>query len=99
MSGGIVGDDQSFSLLLEQFHTVWLQATPEDHMQRVVSQGDERPMVGFPRAMDELRAILERRKSRYTQADAHIQTSDKSVSASSAELIECIRSFRSETAP
>ena len=61
VGGGIVGEAGNYDLLLGGFHTVWLRASPEEHMARVRAQGDERPMAGKPQAMDELRGILEAR--------------------------------------
>ena len=74
-AGGIVSDAKTFALLRERFHTIWLKALPDDHMERVRAQGDERPMAGNPAAMDELKAILRDRERRYEQADATLDTS------------------------
>jgi XRE family aerobic/anaerobic benzoate catabolism transcriptional regulator len=74
-AGGIVGDGAVFTRLLEKFHTIWLRATPEDHMERVRAQGDTRPMAGNPAAMAELTAILTSREAQYAQAGAQMNTS------------------------
>ena len=47
VAGGITGDDSTFQLLLDNFNSIWLQASPEEHMQRVLDQGDKRPVAGF----------------------------------------------------
>lgn len=73
--GGIVSDPASFNLLLAHCTTVWLQAAPEDHMQRVANQGDMRPMAASKEAMDDLRAILAGRTAFYAKAELHIDTS------------------------
>ena len=73
--GGIVTDPQSWGLLKARCRTVWLEARPEDHYQRVMDQGDLRPMKNRPSAMAELRALLAARAPLYAQADARIQTS------------------------
>jgi XRE family transcriptional regulator, aerobic/anaerobic benzoate catabolism transcriptional regulator len=86
VGGGIVGEAGNYDLLLGGFHTVWLRATPEEHMARVRAQGDERPMRGKPQAMDELRGILEARDRLYVQADAQLSTSGKTVAESTASL-------------
>ncbi|HEY9068245.1 MAG TPA: helix-turn-helix transcriptional regulator [Burkholderiaceae bacterium] len=79
--GGIVSDPGAFNLLLAHCRTVWLQATPEEHMGRVLAQGDTRPMAGNRgnvEAMNDLRRILESRAAFYSKADATFDTSGKS---------------------
>jgi XRE family transcriptional regulator, aerobic/anaerobic benzoate catabolism transcriptional regulator len=73
--GGLVSDTATFSLLLATCSTVWLKAEPEDHMQRVIAQGDLRPMSASKEAMDDLRQILKGRNAFYSKADATINTS------------------------
>lgn len=73
--GGIVTDPESWALLRSRARTVWLQAEPEHHYQRVMDQGDMRPMANRPGAMAELRAILTARAPLYAEADARIDTS------------------------
>lgn len=75
--GGIVSDPATFNMLLAQCWTVWLQAAPEDHMQRVIAQGDLRPMAGNKEAMDDLRRILAGRAAFYGKADARLETSGR----------------------
>jgi len=91
VAGGIVEDGATYQMLLSSFHTVWLRATPEDHMERVRSQGDERPMAGNPMAMQQLRSILTSREALYAEAEAAIETSGRSVKdcfVSLAKLID-----------
>jgi len=73
--GGIVSDATTFNRLLDRCFTVWLQATPEDHMGRVLAQGDYRPMAGNSEAMDDLRRILAGRAPFYAKADVALDTS------------------------
>lgn len=73
--GGVVSENQSFQILLSGCFTIWLKATPELHMKRVVEQGDDRPMAGNRQAMQDLRNILNSREALYEQADAVIDTS------------------------
>ena len=73
--GGIVAEPATFGLLLDTCVTVWLRASPEDHMQRVIEQGDTRPMRDNRRAMDDLRAILDSRAPLYARADFTVDTS------------------------
>lgn len=73
--GGLVSDAATFNQLLSHCTTVWLQARPEDHMQRVAAQGDLRPMAASKEAMDDLRQILAGRAAFYSKADLHLDTS------------------------
>jgi XRE family aerobic/anaerobic benzoate catabolism transcriptional regulator len=73
--GGLVADPGTFNLLLGRCTTVWLQATPEDHMKRVLRQGDTRPMGASCEAMADLKSILEGRAAFYAKADLQVHTS------------------------
>jgi XRE family aerobic/anaerobic benzoate catabolism transcriptional regulator len=73
--GGIVSEPATFNLLLSHCYTVWLKASPEEHMGRVIAQGDKRPMAGNREAMDDLKHILESRAEYYSKADAIFDTS------------------------
>ena len=75
--GGIVAEAASLDLLLARTHTVWLTASPEEHMARVAAQGDRRPMADNPEAMADLRAILAARSPDYARADARLDTSGR----------------------
>jgi XRE family aerobic/anaerobic benzoate catabolism transcriptional regulator len=87
--GGIVSEPGTFNLLLAHCYTVWLRASPEEHMGRVLAQGDTRPMNGNAEAMDDLRRILDSRAPFYAKADAVCDTSDKSIEQVLAGLQEC----------
>ena len=84
--GGIVSDPATFNELLSHCTTVWLQAQPDEHMSRVVAQGDTRPMAANPEAMDDLRRILDGRSAFYSKADHILDTSGKSVAQSLKQL-------------
>ena len=75
--GGIVAEPATFNALLESCHTIWLQASPEEHMARVAAQGDTRPMAASREAMADLRRILAGRAAFYAKADAVLDTSGK----------------------
>lgn len=92
VAGGVVEEATTFADVLGRFHTVWLKASPTEHMERVRAQGDLRPMAGNPKAMEQLREILAARESRYGQADHHLDTSGKTIDASLAELRSTIAS-------
>lgn len=84
--GGIVSEAATYSLLLEKTHTIWLRATPNHHMQRVVEQGDSRPMARNKEAMDDLKAILHAREPYHRMADAVVDTSGQTIEQSLEEL-------------
>lgn len=73
--GGIVSDPATFNLLLAHCTTIWLKATPEDHMRRVAAQGDMRPMDASHEAMADLRSILAGRSAFYAKAEWQLDTS------------------------
>jgi XRE family aerobic/anaerobic benzoate catabolism transcriptional regulator len=68
--GSIVSEPETFEQLLGTCYTVWLRAAPGDHMDRVVAQGDMRPMAGNREAMADLERILAGRQALYSRADA-----------------------------
>lgn len=90
VAGGIVSDPDVFKTLLTHFHTIWIKASPADHMARVRAQGDMRPMAGNPEAMDQLKHILTSRETLYDQARAKLETSGRSVSQSVSDLVSLI---------
>lgn len=85
--GSIVTDAETWGLLRSRAHTVWLKAAPRDHWDRVVAQGDVRPMRGRPRAMNELRQLLAARTPLYEQADVTVDTSGQSTSRIVARIV------------
>jgi len=88
--GSIVSEPGTYELLLSSCFTVWLKTAPEEHMARVVAQGDTRPMAGNDQAMEDLRRILDSRDMLYRQADVVVDTAGKSVEKSLAELRKSI---------
>ena len=89
--GGLVSDAATFNLLLAHCTTVWLQAEPEDHMKRVVAQGDMRPMAASREAMDDLKAILAGRAAFYSKADFQLNTSSQPLEQSFQALRLIVR--------
>ena len=75
VGGGLVTSPETYSLLRRRALTVWLRADPEDHWNRVVQQGDRRPMADHPEAMAELRRLLAARQRLYAEADRTVDTS------------------------
>ena len=88
--GGLVSEAGTFNRLLEHCFTVWLKASPEEHMGRVIAQGDNRPMAGNAEAMDDLRRILAGRSPFYAKADLTFDTSGQSLEQTLAGLREGI---------
>jgi len=84
--GGLVNDPDTYRLLRERCWCVWLKASPQEHMQRVLAQGDLRPFRGSPAAIDEIRRLLAERESLYGRADVLLDTTGRSPRQSLAEL-------------
>jgi XRE family transcriptional regulator, aerobic/anaerobic benzoate catabolism transcriptional regulator len=88
--GSLVTYAESWSLVKRNCFTVWLRATPEEHMTRVLKQGDLRPMKDNPSAMNELKVLLARRELLYSEAETTIKTSDNSPAQVVEQIIESI---------
>jgi XRE family aerobic/anaerobic benzoate catabolism transcriptional regulator len=84
--GGIVASPDTYALLRRSAVTVWLRARPEDHWNRVVRQGDRRPMADHPQAMADLRALLAAREPLYAAADHTVDTSHVAVDTLAARI-------------
>ena len=89
--GGIVSDPATFNQLLAHCTTVWLQADPEDHMRRVLAQGDLRPMAASKEAMEDLKGILAGRAAFYSKADMRLDTSASPLQPTFLALREMVR--------
>jgi len=88
--GSLVTDPGTYELLLERCRSIWLKAAPDEHMARVIAQGDMRPFKGRSAALDEIRKLLDDRDRLYGRASATIDTSGKTVRQSLAELRRAI---------
>jgi XRE family transcriptional regulator, aerobic/anaerobic benzoate catabolism transcriptional regulator len=84
--GGLVTDPGTLDLLLQRCRCVWLKAAPEEHMSRVIAQGDMRPFKGRSAALDEIRKLLEDRNRLYGRAHATVDTSGKTMRQSLSDL-------------
>ncbi len=89
-SGSIVTEPSTMELLLSSCFTVWVRAEPEEHMKRVMAQGDMRPMAHSGRAMDDLVSILRSREPLYAKAEAIISTTGKTPEQNLADLLRII---------
>ncbi|MEP3629557.1 MAG: helix-turn-helix transcriptional regulator [Hyphomicrobiales bacterium] len=90
VAGGIVSEPETFNYLLRHYHTIWIKAAPEEHMDRVRAQGDERPMAGNPEAFQQLRQILTSREAHYQRASTVVDTTRTSLEMSTQALLSMI---------
>lgn len=90
VGGGIVSEAETFNLLLMNCLTVWVKATPEEHMSRVLAQGDLRPMEGNTEAMEDMRRILVAREPLYSKADVTIDTTGQRPEESLRQLRQAL---------
>ncbi len=97
--GSLVSEPATYDMLLASCTTVWLKALPEEHMARVIAQGDTRPMAGNREAMQDLRRILDDRAGLYGQADITVDTAAKTTEKSLHELTRAITQKLEEPAP
>jgi XRE family aerobic/anaerobic benzoate catabolism transcriptional regulator len=86
VGGGVVSEKETYDYLLLHCYTVWIKARPEEHMTRVIAQGDLRAIAGGQQAMGDLRRILEAREPLYRKADMYLDTSGNTVDESFAKL-------------
>jgi XRE family aerobic/anaerobic benzoate catabolism transcriptional regulator len=91
VGGGVVSEKETYDYLLSNCYTVWIKAQPDEHMSRVIAQGDLRPMSGNAQSMEDLRRILEAREPLYRKADICVDTSGDSVEESFAKLKAAFR--------
>jgi XRE family transcriptional regulator, aerobic/anaerobic benzoate catabolism transcriptional regulator len=96
--GSLVTEASTYDLLLSECFVVWLRAKPDEHMGRVLAQGDLRPMAEGPQAMDDLKIILESRTALYAKADVEVNTSDKNEAQAFAALLAVIAQRQTPTA-
>jgi XRE family aerobic/anaerobic benzoate catabolism transcriptional regulator len=98
-AGGIVSNPETYALLLQRTHTVWIKAQPEEHMRRVMEQGDFRPMAQNREAMADLVAILDARRADYARAAAELDTAGDTAEQSFAKLVPVARRWMSDAKP
>jgi XRE family transcriptional regulator, aerobic/anaerobic benzoate catabolism transcriptional regulator len=98
-AGGIVSNPETYALLLRHTRTIWIKARPEEHMSRVMAQGDFRPMAQNRQAMADLVAILEARRADYARAEAEVDTSGDAVEQSFTKLLRVVEPLLGERKP
>lgn len=97
--GGLVTEPAAYDLLLANCLVVWLKAAPESHMDRVMAQGDLRPMADNPKAMDELRSILDSRQALYARAHAVVDTTATSHDEAVSKILHAVGERRRSKTP
>lgn len=99
--GSLVSEPSTFNLLLKSCFTVWVSTSPREHMDRVIKQGDLRPMADNKQSMMDLERILSERSGFYNQADIRVDTSNKTIAQSYKEIRNAVKPAferRSQTA-
>lgn len=91
--GSLVSQTESFKLLLDNFFSIWIKASPEEHLSRVMDQGDTRPMAGLKEAIEDLKLILEERESGYRLTDYTIDTTGRTEAECLTELKKTAEAF------
>ncbi|MBT9476071.1 helix-turn-helix transcriptional regulator [Polaromonas sp.] len=95
--GSIVSERETFDLLQSRFYCVWLKASPEEHMGRVVAQGDMRPFDATRgathEALEDIRRILASREALYARADAVVDTAARTLKQSLRDLERAVPSM------
>lgn len=92
-AGGIVSNPETYTLLLRRTNTVWVKAAPQEHMSRVIAQGDFRPMAENRAAMADLVAILEARSADYAQSRAQLDTAGETAEQSLSKLMKLVQEW------
>jgi len=82
VGGSLVTETETYAHLLSHFYTVWICAEPDDHLQRVVEQGDRRPMAGSRNALEDIKIMLSERDADYRRAHAKLNTHGQTVQTS-----------------
>jgi XRE family aerobic/anaerobic benzoate catabolism transcriptional regulator len=105
--GSIVSERETFDLLQSHFYCVWVKASPEEHVSRVVAQGDMRPFIAgdgaeaargaMTEALEDIRRILASREALYARADAVVDTAARSVKQSLRDLERAVPAPQAKT--
>src|SRR5205085_8794185 len=88
--GSIVAEPATYELLLRSCATCWVRTSPEEHMARVIAQGDQRPMADSSQAMDDLRRILHEREPLYARAELAVDTTGVAEERSAAQVLKAL---------
>ncbi len=88
--GSLVSEKETYDLLRTNYFTVWVRASPEEHLERVRSQGDVRPMKSSRRPLEDLKLILKDRSADYRLADYQLKTTNRNIDDCVKELVEVV---------
>ena len=92
--GSLVTQPETYNKLLTHYHTIWIKASPDEHMQRVIDQGDLRPLQGNAEAsMNDLKRMLTEREKEYGAAHCVLDTAGRSVQSCFDELMKQASTF------
>ena len=93
-AGGIVSNREALDCIFASFTTIWVKASPKEHLERVIGQGDMRPINGAPKAIEHLKSLLAQREAEYSRADLILDTSGRGPEACVDKLDEMLGEFR-----
>jgi len=96
VAGGVINDATTWRMLRDRTCLVWLHATADDHWNRVISQGDRRPMADNPAAREELHGLLGARSAVYAEAALDVDTSAGSPESIAASLAARLRAWNAD---
>lgn len=93
VGGSIVSESQTYDFLRSHYYTIWVRATAKQHMERVIEQGDYRPLNSTSEATEDLKRIIEEREPNYLLADSVLDTSDRTVESCFEEILEIVNEY------
>ncbi len=99
VGGGLVTVPETFALLRQGAITVWLRARPSAYWNRVIQQGDQRPMKEHPQARAALEELIARREPLYRQSDLTVDTTRLTVTATVTRLAAALNDARALLPP
>jgi XRE family aerobic/anaerobic benzoate catabolism transcriptional regulator len=91
VAGGLVDHPQAYERLLDSCTVVWLRAEPQRHWDRVVAQGDLRPIQGKNDARARLEQLWRARAPLYARAHLTVDTDERTVNACIEELLAALQ--------
>ena len=87
--GSIVEDTASWNQIKQRCQTVWLHATPQEFMKRMLKAGETR-LTQRPTVVTDLKALLSRREPYYAESRYTIKTTGKTPAAVTADILKTL---------